>query len=147
MMARDTAGYSLLELLVALALTAVIATMMVSVTTQLHPLRRIQAKYDAQEIADDLTYIIANDLKGALPLPLLQDEARRAFVGSETQIHFVSIVKTGFRARGLREVTYFVKSNRTDRKGSSVGSWSGDLVHLGHRLTRKLMTCSNQFNP
>lgn len=103
---RENHGYSLLELLVALALTAVIAAMMAQATGQLHPLRQIQARYDAQAIADRLTEVISNDLKSAIALPLSGSDTRLPVIGSVSGIRFVAAVKTGFEEEGLREVSY-----------------------------------------
>jgi general secretion pathway protein J len=107
---RGNDGYSLLELLVALALTAVIAAMMVQTTRQLLPLRQIQAKYDAQAVADRLTEVMDNDLKTVLVLPLSGNETRLPMIGTTRSIRFVSVVKTGFAAEGLREVSYALET-------------------------------------
>ena len=109
MSARDTDGYSLLELLVALALTAVIATMMVAVTRQLHPLRQIQAKYDTEEIAARLASVIGNDLQSAIGLQLIGSDSLQPVLGTPDTIRFVGVVRTGFETEGLREVSYQLK--------------------------------------
>jgi prepilin-type N-terminal cleavage/methylation domain-containing protein len=103
-------GYSLIELLVALALTAVIATMMADTTRQLHPLRQIQAKYDARQVADRIADVIARDLKSAVALPLLNSDGHQAIIGTHQDIRFVAVVRTGYAAEGLREVSYSLQS-------------------------------------
>jgi prepilin-type N-terminal cleavage/methylation domain-containing protein len=114
--ASNSDGYSLLELLVALALTAVIATMMGAVILQLRPIRQIQAKYETRSIAADLEAIIRDDLGRALHLPLLDSESQQPMIGGVDSVRFVGVVKTGFRAEGLREVSYSLEPGAKGKK-------------------------------
>jgi prepilin-type N-terminal cleavage/methylation domain-containing protein len=109
---RDSsnAGYSLLELLVALALTAIIATIMATTARYFHPLRRIATQHELQFVADRIVDVIAQDLEAAVDLPLLDRRDVRSMIGNAHEIRFVAVVKTGFRTESLREVRYFLEA-------------------------------------
>lgn len=104
-------GYSLLELLVALALTALIAALMSEVIPQLHPLRQIQAKNDAQKTVDRLADVVAQDIGSALELPLAGSDTFQPMIGNPQSIRFLAVVRTGFATEGLREVSYGMRSS------------------------------------
>lgn len=101
-------GYTIIELLVALILTSAIATMIGGVITQLRPLKQIEEKYELQRQLDAVAEVMARDIEGALPLPLLDQgpDTQIPMIGAVNSIRFVAVVKTGFQQEGLREITY-----------------------------------------
>lgn len=105
---RPDHGFTLLELLVALALTAVIGTTMAIAITQLRPMRAFEERLNHQQIASTLADVIARDLKSAQRLPLMEagDNSSTLLVGDPQKVTFTAVVPTGFQRRGLREVTY-----------------------------------------
>ena len=105
-MSRD--GFTLVEMLVTLALMAIIATIMAVSITQLRPIDAMSKRLETQLFADQLTTIIANDLAQAMRLPLLRTgaEGAHSLLGEPHSVRFVAVVPTGFRRRGLRDVRY-----------------------------------------
>jgi len=105
---RPDDGFTLLELLVALALTAVIGTTMAIATTQLRPMRAFEERLDEQHIVSRLADVIARDLKSAQRLPLVEAGGSSSMLlkGEPEKVTFTAVVQTGYRRRGLREVIY-----------------------------------------
>ena len=110
------AGFTLLELLVALALMAVIATTMAIAMTQLRPMQAFQQQIDEREAADAIVHAIARDIKAAARLPLIEagNSSSVLLRGEAHKIVFSAVVPIGYQRRALREVTYeLVRSNNT----------------------------------
>ena len=105
---RPDEGFTLLELLVALALTAVIGTTTAIAITQLRPMRVFEARLDEQQIVSTLADVIARDLKSAQRLPLVEvgGNSSTLLKGEPQKVTFTAVVQTGYQRRGLREVTY-----------------------------------------
>jgi len=105
---RPDDGFTLLELLVALALTAVIGTTMAIAITQLRPMRAFEERLDEQQIVSTLVDVIARDLKSAQRLPLVEagGSSSTLLKGEPQKVTFTAVVQTGYRRRGLREVIY-----------------------------------------
>lgn len=101
------AGFTLAELLVALALTAVIGATMAIAIPQLRPMRAFQDRMDEHRMAVVITDVIARDLQDAMRLPLIEPDGGNVLLrGGPRRITFTAIVPTGYMRRGLREVTY-----------------------------------------
>lgn len=110
------AGFTLLELLVALALMAVIAATMAVAITQLRPIQEFRQRLDEREAADMLVDAIARDIKAAAMLPLIEagNSSSVLLHGQPQRIVFSAVVPTGYQRRALREVTYeLVRSKST----------------------------------
>lgn len=105
---RPDDGFTLLELLVALALTAVIGSTMAIAITQLRPMHAFEERLGEQQIASTLADVIARDLKSAQRLPLVEAGGRSSTLlkGEPQKVTFTAVVPIGYRRRGLREVTY-----------------------------------------
>ena len=106
---RTIEGFTLIELLVVLVLTATMATMVVGVMGQLRPIRAIEDHARLQRAADRIADVMADDIRNALPLPLLSPGPEgRSMIVAKDRIEFVAVVRTGFRTSGLRQVRYFL---------------------------------------
>lgn len=101
-------GFSLLELLVALSLTAVIGATMAMTIAQLRPMRAFEEQIDDKQIASVLADVIAHDLEGALRLPVIDvsGQSNVLMEGGSSELEFTALVPTGYERRGLREVSY-----------------------------------------
>lgn len=107
----DDAGYTLIEMLVVLALTAVITALMATSLGNLRKIRALDDQMQQQAQLDAVAALIASDLRAALDVPLLSAEPGRQmhFEGNAHEMTFVALVRTGFRSRGLRQVRYRVR--------------------------------------
>ena len=105
---RPDDGFTILELLVALALTAVIGSTMAVAITQLRPMRAFDERLDEQQIVSTLADVIARDLKSAQRLPLVEAGGNSSTLlkGEPQKVTFTAVVPTGYQRGGLREVTY-----------------------------------------
>lgn len=101
-------GFTLLELLVGLALIAVIGVTMAAAIGQLRPIRAFEQRLTEQRTADAIADVVERDLMGTLRLPLLENglSSNVLISGDRQKIVFTAIVPTGFQRRGLREVSY-----------------------------------------
>lgn len=113
------AGFTLLELLVSLALLAVMAATMSLVLAQLRPIKALEQRLGEAEIADAILDVVARDLQATVRLPLMEGGTTSNILvsGGPEGVAFSAVVPTGFRRSGLREVTYEV---RMGDKGESV---------------------------
>lgn len=111
------AGFTLVEVLVTLALIAMLSTIMVGAIGQLAQLSAASRKNDAQVEMDALAAYLAQVITDAQALPLLDQAAdERIFLqGSPTGLRFVSVARLGTNQRGLREIDISVEGE-TDRK-------------------------------
>lgn len=104
-------GYTLVEMLVVLALTSVIAAMMASAIMMIRPLKEAERRYVRQRHLQVVAETIARDLEGALPLPLKDSSADEpvSMIGGVDRVRFVGVVNTGFKREGVREISYEVE--------------------------------------
>lgn len=106
-------GYTLIEVLVVLAIAAIMAAMMVGGARQLQSLLHFGERASAQFVADAVGDRVADDLAGALELPLLGfalDE-QVSLAGSKHEVRFNAVVRIGFLKRALREVAFSVEAS------------------------------------
>ena len=109
------AGFTLVEMLVVLVLTAVMAGMMVGGIRQMQTWAQLEKRQSAQSALDAVADHMAGELAGALSLPLL-DRDGEAFIpmtGSSDSIRFVAVIRTGFSAKALRETSYSAETSPT----------------------------------
>ena len=106
----EDAGFTLLEILVALALVAAIATTMATAITQLRPMQALQQRLEQERVADVLVDTIAHDLEAALRLPIIEAGSNSGMLlkGDAGGIAFTAVIRTGFQRQGLREVNWKV---------------------------------------
>ena len=116
--ASPNAGFTLMELLVALALMATIGTTMAVAVAQLRPMRAFEQRIDDQRIVDTLAEVIARDIQPALRLPLLDERGSSSMLleGQRQKVVFTAVVPTGYRRWGLREVTYELVGSQEDTR-------------------------------
>lgn len=114
----DDAGYTLIEMLVVLALTAIITGLMATSLGNLRKIRALDDQLQQQAQLDAVAALIASDLRAALDVPLLSAEPGRQmhFEGSAHEMTFVALVRTGFQSRSLRQVHYRVHDVQGRRK-------------------------------
>jgi len=105
----DVAGFTIIEMLIGLSLTALVASLLLVGITQLHP---IQDRTDTQIIthelnaaADYVERILINQRNLAF---LENNPERAAFVGEKTRMRFVAVVSTGSDQHQLRDVCFDV---------------------------------------
>ncbi|WP_428414146.1 prepilin-type N-terminal cleavage/methylation domain-containing protein [Pararhizobium sp.] len=104
----DDAGFTLLEMLVVLVLTAVMAAMMVGGIRHMQSWTQIEKRQAVQSKLEAVADHISSELSGALSLPVLDrgDEAFTPMIGDADSIRFVAVIRTGFLASGLRQTSY-----------------------------------------
>lgn len=105
----DQAGFTIIEMLVGLSLTALVATLLVTGITQLRP---IQERTDTQTLqqelnaaADYIERIVSDHRNLAL---LTNNPERAAFIGEKARVRFVAVVSTGSDLHQLRDVSFEV---------------------------------------
>lgn len=105
------AGFTLVELLVVLALVAALTSLMTVSLGQIAKIRSIDQQVQLQSTADTIADLIANDIRGALNVPLVGPQTVEGLTmsGTPDAVTFTAIVRTGFNARGLRETRYLVR--------------------------------------
>ncbi len=109
------AGFTLVEMLVVLVLTAVMAAMMVGGIRQMQTWAQLEKRQYAQSALEAVADHMAGELAGALSLPLL-DRDGEAFIpmaGSSDSLRFVAVIRTGFSAKALRETWYSTEASPT----------------------------------
>jgi prepilin-type N-terminal cleavage/methylation domain-containing protein len=108
------AGFSLLELLVSLALTSTIAVMMATAIAQLRPMQAFEQRLDERIITSTIVDVVARDVQSAVRLPLIEMGGTSSAIlkGEPQKIVFTAVVATGYQRSGLSEVTYeLIKAN------------------------------------
>ncbi|MCV3243112.1 general secretion pathway protein GspJ [Mesorhizobium sp. ZC-5] len=101
---RD-AGFTLIDMLVALILLAVMSGLMVAFIGQFRTMKRIQTDLSAQMELDALAGYLETSIGNAMPLTFVEDyvEQRISFKGDASELRFVTIARQGTLSFGLRE--------------------------------------------
>lgn len=109
---KQAEGFLLLEMLVALAVVAVMGALMSSFLGQLGSINRLEGKIAAQTEADAATAYLQRLLEGARPVRLLDAEANTnpVFDGDNSSIRFAAVTRRGFYSLGLRDIHVFVSN-------------------------------------
>ena len=104
----DEAGFTLVEMLVVLVLTAVMVAMMVNGIRQMQTWTQLEKRQTAQSTLEAVADHISGELSGALSLPILDqgNDTPTPMIGAADSIRFVAVIRTGFSARALRETSY-----------------------------------------
>ena len=107
----DDAGFTLVEMLVVLVLTAVMAAMMVGGIRQMQTWTQLEKRQSAQSALEAVADHISGELSGALSLPLLErgNDDFSPMIGAGDSIRFVAVIRTGFSAKELRETSYAIE--------------------------------------
>lgn len=105
-------GYTLIEVLVVLAIASIMAVMMVGGVRQFQSLSQLGERLTRQSVADAVSDRVADDLAGSLELPLLGSGSGEqvSLVGSPHEVRFNAVIRTGFLTQTLREVAYSMGS-------------------------------------
>lgn len=112
---RRDAGFTLVEMLVVLTLTAAMAAMMLAGIRQMQTWAQVQKRETAHSALEAVADHMSGELAGALSLPLL-DGASDAFIpmtGTSENIRFMAVIRTGFSVKALRETSYYTKPSST----------------------------------
>ncbi|CAN7655622.1 prepilin-type N-terminal cleavage/methylation domain-containing protein [Pararhizobium sp. LjRoot235] len=109
------AGFTLVEMLVVLVLSAVMAAMMVGGIRQMQIWAQLEKRQSAQSALEAVADHMSGELAGALSLPLLKRDGDEftPMTGSSDSIRFVAVIRTGFSASALREASYSTQSSPT----------------------------------
>ncbi|RVH05431.1 prepilin-type N-terminal cleavage/methylation domain-containing protein [Sinorhizobium meliloti] len=101
-------GYTLIEVLVVLAIASIMAAMMIGGVRQFRSLSQLGETLTRQSVADAVADRVADDLAGSLELPLLASGSGEqvSFMGSPHEARFNAVVRTGFLTQKLQEVAY-----------------------------------------
>lgn len=106
---HDNHGFLLLEMLVALAVVAVMGGLMSSFLGQLGSVNRLESEIAAQTELDAAAAYIQRTLSGARPVKLLDAEPDTdPFMdGDETSVRFATVTRRGLYSLALRDVHIF----------------------------------------
>lgn len=109
---RGDDGYTLIEILVALVLLGLMATMTINVFQQLRTVRAIQTRYDARSNTASVVNYIGSEISRAMAIPLSTDAdgMMRSLEGTATSVRFVAATRSGFKEDALREVSYSIET-------------------------------------
>lgn len=108
---NQRAGFTLIDMLVALILLAVMSGLMAAFIGQFRTMKRIQTNLSAQMELDALVGYLETSIGGAMPLTLVKDyvEQRISFEGGPSELQFVTIARQGALSFGLRETRISLK--------------------------------------
>ncbi len=113
--AAGDAGFTLVEMLVALCVTALISGLLSAALVQLRPMSRImQVSGDKRELIAAADYL-ERLLHASRRLPLLQvdRQEKRLFEGSATEIRMVAVTSAGTRQPSLRDIDLILEKTQT----------------------------------
>ncbi len=104
----ENAGFTLVEMLVVLVITAVMAAMMVVGIRQMQAWTQLEERQSVQLTLEAVADHISGELSGALLLPLFEgeNEGFTPMKGTGDSLQFVAVIRTGFSTKGLRETWY-----------------------------------------
>jgi general secretion pathway protein J len=105
------AGFTLVEMLVALALTALLSGLLVASLAQLRPLRLMTQASEAESELAAVGVYLDNLVSDARDLPLMGGDpnGKATFEGSPQRIRFVAVPRSGSSHSALRDVEVFVR--------------------------------------
>jgi general secretion pathway protein J len=100
-------GFTLVEMLVALSLTSLLAALLTGVIPQLRMLQRLSADNDADMTVQAVANYIADEIAVARRLPILpqHSNSRMALKGTPASISFVGVTRTGSDRFALRDIS------------------------------------------
>jgi prepilin-type N-terminal cleavage/methylation domain-containing protein len=103
-------GFTLLEMLVALAVIAVMGALMVSFLGQLGAINRREAEIATQTELDAAAAYLKRVLEGARPVRMLgaKPDTNPLFDGEAGEIRFGAVTRSGLYSLALRDVHIFV---------------------------------------
>lgn len=149
---RASAGFTLVDMLVALSLLAIIAVLTTGFFNQLRSIKRIQDETAIQMELAALSAYLEQVIERAMPLPLV-DEAlteRHYLVGTRASLRFITIIRQGTRSFGLRDTVFSLVTD-ADRAALVQNSLPrridvSDLRELGRSITLANDALSIEFS-
>lgn len=119
----DEAGFTLIEMLVTLALIALLSMVMIGGIVQMRSMSALSQRNDTNTQFEALGNYLDRVIANAKPLALIKDNPERLLVfdGAADHMRFISIVRTGSDQLNLREVELkvLVNGNASDLIQSS----------------------------
>jgi type II secretion system protein J len=111
-------GYTLIEVLVALVLLGLMATMTINVFQQLRTVRSIQTRYEARSNTTSVVNNIGFEISRAMAIPLSTDAdgMMRSLEGTATSVRFVAATRSGFKEDALREIWFSIETKNGQTK-------------------------------
>jgi type II secretory pathway component PulJ len=104
-------GFSLVDMLVALLLLAIISGLMATFIGQFRVINRLQDSASIQIELNALAGYLEDSISRAMPLPLTGNRERRQFLlGTENSIRYVEVARRGLRSFGLTEAVLSLKN-------------------------------------
>lgn len=102
----DNDGFLLIEMLVALAIIAVIGVMMSSFLSQVSAVSRLENQVAAQVKLDAASAYLKQTIEQVRPLRLLdaKPSADPVFAGSATEMRFAAVTRRGLSTPALRDI-------------------------------------------
>ncbi|MBA8882029.1 prepilin-type N-terminal cleavage/methylation domain-containing protein [Phyllobacterium myrsinacearum] len=107
------AGFTLVEMLVTLALIALLATVMIGAIVQMRSMSAISQRNDANTEFEALGNYLDKLIANAKPLPLIENNQEHllVFEGAPDHIRFVAVIRIGSDQLGLRDVELAMRKN------------------------------------
>jgi len=115
---RGDDGFTLVEILVALTLLGLMATMTINVFQQLRAVRSIQTHYEARSNTASVVNYIGSEISRAMAIPLNTDAdgMMRSLEGTATSVRFVAATRSGFKEDALREISFSIETKDAQTK-------------------------------
>lgn len=134
-------GFSLLEMLVALALVGLMSVLIVDVYGNLKTVRSLQEQTNLETNATAVANYIVNETSRALARPLLHTNAASILYldGNPDVVRFVAITRTGFGLEELRQIEFSWQNLRG-------GLWRRSTLRRGDDELRKANVISEQID-
>ncbi|MBX5230572.1 prepilin-type N-terminal cleavage/methylation domain-containing protein [Rhizobium sp. NLR9b] len=110
---KDEEGFTLVEMLVTLALLAALSAVMIGAITQFRPLRRLTEGADGQTEMIAAIEFLQQTIADARSVYLLTgtSEKRLAFEGTSHSLHFPTVLRVGTDQLALRDVLIELQEN------------------------------------
>lgn len=110
---EQSAGFSLIDMLVALVLLSIISGLMVAFIGQFRVLQRVKTDIATKMEMEALASYLEGTIGSAMPLPFLDNQADTRFVfeGAKSRLRFTTIARQGLASFGLRETNLALKGN------------------------------------
>ncbi|NTG76228.1 prepilin-type N-terminal cleavage/methylation domain-containing protein [Agrobacterium rhizogenes] len=117
---RGEDGFTLIEVLVTLALVAALSMIILAMVSQFRAITMARERNDAIIEVEALAGFVEEAVRDARPFPLIQDGPQRhpMMIGGPDRLAFVAVSRIGSRQYGLRDVSIFLERG-ADRQNDS----------------------------
>ncbi|QND46473.1 prepilin-type N-terminal cleavage/methylation domain-containing protein (plasmid) [Rhizobium lusitanum] len=108
---RDEDGFTLIEVLVTLALIAALSMIILAMVSQFRAVMMARERNDAIVEVEALAGFVEDTVRDARPFPLIQDGPQRhpMMIGGPERLTFVVVSRIGSLQYGLRDVSIFLE--------------------------------------